>query len=122
MGNLTLEDFVDFYIEAVSEAVQKNNLYDLDAFYEYVFTMVSKRTGFSVEEVKSLHHPFHWYLFLEVTSPLELVNTGNIESNCRIRFRQENSPLEKIELSSGVLEKYRISLQQRLDNILNHTN
>jgi len=120
MSNLSLEDFVDFYIEAVSEAVQKNYLSDLDIFYEYIFTRVSERTGLSMEEIKSLHHPFHWDLFLDKTSPLELVNLRKRGSNYQIYVRPKNSPLEKTELTAGILKKYRTLLQQRLDKITKH--
>ena len=122
MGNLSLEEFADFYIEAVSEAVQENCLSNLDVFYEHVFTRVSERTGFSVEEVKSIHHPFHWCLFLKENPPLELFALGKMESGYGISIRQKNFLMEKEELATRILKKYRPFLQQKLDNILNHTN
>ena len=118
MDNLSLEDFVDFYIEAVLEAVKGNYLSDLNAFYEHIFTRVSKRTDLSKEEIKSLHHPFHWELFLRENSPLELISLGKMESSYyEIRVRSKNSPLEKTELATGILKKYGVLLQQKLDKI-----
>ena len=116
MSKFSLEDFVDYYVEAVLEAVQ-NNYAGLDAFYEYIFGKVSERTGFSKEEIKSLHHPFHWNLFLEKTSPLELVTPKKNGNNYEILIRKENSPLDKSKLASNVLGEYRTLLQQRLDRI-----
>lgn len=137
MSNLSLEDFVDFYIEAVSEAVQGNYLSDLDLFYKYIFKRVSEKTDFSIEEIKSLHHPFHWGLFLGKNSPLELIPPRKMESpegkelrqdfpwfaiNYRICVRSKNSSLEKTELAEGILKEYRTLLQQRLDKILKDHN
>lgn len=133
MNNLSLEDFVGFYIEAVSEAVQGNHLPDLDSFYKHIFKRVYEKTGLSVEEIKSLHHPFHWGLFLGKNSPLELIPPRKMESpegkelrqdfpwfaiNYRICVRSKNSSLEKTELAKDILKKYRTLLQQRLDKIL----
>ncbi len=42
-------------------------------FYEHVFKRVSEKTGFSIEQIISLHHPFHWNLFSKYNSPLKLV-------------------------------------------------
>lgn len=117
MGNLSLEDFVDYYVEAVLEAVQKSYV-SLDVFYEYIFGRVSERTGFSREEITSLHHAFHWSLFLGKDSPLELVTPKkNGGGDYEINVRQENSPLDKPKLASSVLGEYRTLLQQRLDRI-----
>ncbi len=117
MNKLSLEDFVDYYVEAALEAIQ-NNSTNLDAFDEYILTRVFERTGFSREEIKSLHHPFHWNLFLEKTSPLELVTSKKGGNNYEIRVRQENSSLDKSKLVSSILEEYGILLQQKLDKIL----
>ena len=120
MSNLSLEDLVDNYIETVLEAVQVKNLFDLDAFYEYVFTKVSERTGFSAEEVKSLHHPFHWILFQGKNPPLELVPPRKMGNDYGIRVGQKDSPLEKSKLVADILNKYGVYLQKRLDMIPEH--
>jgi hypothetical protein len=123
MSNLSLEDFVDSYIEAVSEAIQGNHLPDLDSFYEDIFKRVHEKTGLSREEINSLHHPFHWYLFSEKNSPLELFFLPTkTESNYKICIRQKGLSLEKTELVKGILEKYKTLLQQRLDKILQYHN
>lgn len=122
MIKLSLEDFVGSYLEAVSEAVQGNCLSDLNTFYDNIFKIVSDRTGLSVEEIGSLHHPFHWELFLKKNSPLELISPTKTERTYRICVRQKNSPLEKKELAKGILKEYRTLLQQRLDKLLQYHN
>ena len=122
MIKLGLEDFVDSYIEAVSEAVQEKHLSDTNTFYEYVFKRVSEKTGLSREEINSFHHPFHWELFLKKSSPLELFGPVETGGNYGIRSRSKNIPLEKTELAKGILTKHRTLLQQNLDKILQYHN
>jgi len=123
MSNLSLGDFVDFYIEAVSEAVQEHPLSDLETFYKHIFKRVSERTDLSREEINSLHHPFHWELFLKENSPLELFFLPTkTENNYKICIRQKGLPLEKAELVKGILKKYRTFLQQGLEKISKYHN
>lgn len=121
MGSMSLEDFVSIYIDAVSETIQESHFSDIDIFYEQVYTRVSGKTGLSREEIVSLHHPFHWILFLEKDSPLEFFNTGKKENSCGIRILEKNYPIRKTELVTGILQKYRTWLQQRLDRISEYT-
>ena len=117
MSNLSLEEFVNFYIETVSEAVQENCLSNLNAFYELVFAKASEKTGFSIEEIIYLHNPFHWELFLMDYSPLELVSLIGAKSGYEIRSTQKNSPLEKEKIAKCILEKHGTYLQQRINRL-----
>ena len=121
MGKINLEDFANSYIEAVLNLVQENHLSDLDIFYEHVFKRVSEKTGFSIEQIIFLHHPFHWNLFLEDSSPLKLAAKKNRgERGYAINVRnagQETTPLEKSALVSRILKEYGELLKQRMDKI-----
>ena len=116
MNKVNLENLVDCYVEAILEAIQKNYT-SLDFFYEYVFSRVSEKTGFSKEEIKSIHHPFHWNLFLRETSVLQLVLSKENGNNYDVHVRPENIPLDKSKLASSVLGEYRTLLQGKLDKI-----
>ena len=90
-------------------------------FYEHVFKRVSEKTGFSIEQIISLHHPFHWNLFLEDSSPLKLAAKKNrSERGYAINVRnagQETTPLEKSALVSQILKEYSGLLKQRMGKI-----
>ena len=116
MSKLSLENFVDCYIEAVLEALEKNPL-NLNIFYEHIYGRVSEKTGHSRDEIKSVHHPFHWNLFLKKESPLELVTSGRGGNGYEIHVRQENSLPKKPELVSSVLKEYGTLLQKKLEKI-----
>ena len=130
MTKINLEDFVNFYIEAVFDVVQESSLNsvqesylsDLDFFYEHVFNRVSQITGFSKEKIISLHHPFHWSLFLKDSSPLKLVaKKDRSERGYEINVRnagQEVLPMEKSALVSEILREYGILLQQKIECLL----
>ncbi len=121
MDKINLEDFANFYIEAVLNLVQGNYLSDLDVFYENVFKRVSEKTCFSTAQIIFLHHPFHWNLFLKDDSPLELSAKKNRgERGYAINVRnagQETTPLEKSALVSRILKEYGELLKQRMDKI-----
>ena len=116
MSRVNLEDLVDCYVEAILEAIQ-NNYTRLDVFYKHIFARVSEKTGFSEEEIKSIHHPFHWNLFLKKTSVLELITSKENGNNYNVYVNPENLPLNKSKLSSSVLGEYRELLQEKLDKI-----
>jgi len=113
MGDFTLRDFAETYVGVALEAARNNPT--MNAFYIYVYTEVAKRTGLSSEDVKYLHHPFHWTLFLEQNHPLEMIDSpkSNGDSRARIKKDADVSP----DLISRILEKHGIMLEERFRKI-----
>lgn len=64
MSTLDLEEFIGIYTDSILFHLEdkKMNPESRD-FYPAIFEDVSTKTGFSIEQIKYLHHPFHWAVF-----------------------------------------------------------
>ena len=111
----SLENFVDVYIGTALEIVQGNGSLNRDDFDNFVFENVSTRTGFSIKDVKYLHHVFHWNLFLRSYSPLEIVVPLEVTESYQVRLKKDVP--KKSELVSHILEENREWLKARLERI-----
>ena len=115
MRVLSLDDFVDIYLSSVLKSIPKDGLRSLDDFYNSVFQDVSKRTGFSTEQIKYLHHAFHWSLFLRNESPLKIGYLEKNDGDYKIGLR--NGSIRKDEQVSRVLAENNVWLESRLKKL-----
>lgn len=116
MVNSDLELFAETYINTSLEAAQMSPPLDMNGFYDYVFKRVSERTGLSEEDIKYLHHVFHWGLFLKSYSPLEVINPVTANGDPKIKIK--NNPPEVSALVPRILREHRVWLEERMKKIV----
>jgi hypothetical protein len=117
MEDFSSNRFADVYICSVLEILRNNNPLSAENFYNYIFSDVSKKTGFSEDEIKYLHHAFHWSLFLEENHPLEIFPCEPRNEEYLVRLK-DGKP-EKSKLVENVLEKHKVWLEKRMERISN---
>lgn len=112
----SLKKFIDKYVSVVLKVVQKRGDLGLKEFYDYhVFKEVSKRTGFSEEQVRYMHYAFHWNLFSRKDSPLELIPFEESEENYKVEAK--DGPPKKSKLIRQILKKDRKWLEARFKSL-----
>jgi hypothetical protein len=121
---ISSENFADTYFSSVLEILQKEivekeqpSKLRMDDFYKHLFKKVADKIGFSESEIKYLHHPFHWTLFLGQPPFLGLIYSKVFGEGYLIKLK--NGMPEKSKLISSVLEKHGKLLEARIENLGN---
>jgi hypothetical protein len=93
-----------------------------DDFEDTLRTAVSRKMGISKEDVKYLHHPFHWEFFLKnqkregegYVSPFRYVQASNSEQSTKVKLTRNYDGLDIGSLVRLVLKNYRTLLEARV--------
>jgi len=114
MQDIDLESLSRNYIDIAMEAAKEN--LSLNDFYSVIFRRLTEMTGLSSNDILSIHHPYHWILFLEPGHPLKIVDPRTIDHGPRVRI-EENVKIENSELVSKLLDRYGTTLKERIRKI-----
>lgn len=87
ISDVDLEAFVEYYAGAVVEYARGG--LELEEFDRQVWNDVAGHFNVSVEDVKYIHHPFHWACFCDdkkrkFESPMQLVNGTYLDRGERV--------------------------------------
>ncbi|MBD3253032.1 hypothetical protein GF386_04835 [Candidatus Pacearchaeota archaeon] len=123
IGNCSLEDFCRFYISTAfrigGERYSEGPM-PFDIFEDRLRIKVSEYAGISSEEVKYLHHPFHWELFLKDNcSPLSYVQSTEPDTDYRsyVELVRDAEERDVSAFVRNVLENYQEFLGARIRNL-----
>ena len=111
-----LESFANIYVGSFLEMADSRSPIELGKFYDTVFQRVSERTGLSAENVKYLHHAFHWTFFEhQAQSTFQIIPAEKQEWSQRISL-QGTLP-KKSDIVSRAIEKYGTWLEARIKKL-----
>lgn len=109
---IDLEKFVGVYIREAFKIAQKN--LEIDRFDEDLRASVSKKTNLTQEQVKYIHHAFHWELICNNNSILEYVQPSKNGENNFIRLKRPYKNKDIKDLKNLILDKYKEYLKARI--------
>jgi hypothetical protein len=119
--SFNLNHFANTYVRTSFEIVGPDTCINLERFYEALFQKVSEKTKCSLEDIRCLHHAFHWSLFLREYSPLLMVSSGN--ASCPvINVQRGPAPWWRYnfytgEIASRVIDENRGWLEPRVKKL-----
>ena len=116
-----LMDFVDKYLDVFFALASDGLKLPVDKFYEKLFYEVSLDTKLRVEEVRQLHHPFHWALISENRkSPFEYVQPRIPGDFSHIGTKRAINQNDRNNLKQKIVEDYKDILLSKLEFLINN--
>lgn len=128
MGTLNISDkngflmnFVDRYLDVFFALASDGLKLPVDKFYERLFYEVSLDTRLREEEVRQLHHPFHWALISENrSSPFEYMQPKIPGDFPYIGVKRTINQNDKNKLKQKIVEDYKDILLSKLEFLINN--
>lgn len=119
--------FVESYVREILNLSSSKEDLSIDEFYSSLYDRacknLSKTLNFSKEDIKHIHHSFHWAFFNDndSKSPLEIYpNTEKTEDTYwKIRAKRKINLEDELNIIEHINKKYGSYLMARFEQVVN---